>query len=385
MDTLFAPPERDSPEEVRASAAGRLARDSLGPVLDLLSDMAFILNARRQVVFANTAARAALGLDEDDFVGARIGELLDCIHVAEGPGGCGTSESCSVCGAVAAILEGLGGKAKVSQEGRFSTRGPGGPSALELKVTAVAVSLGLGDYVLVTLKDRADASRRQVLERLFFHDVMNGLSSIHAGVSLLGMKFGGEIEGHEYYRRLLSATEGLVEVVNQQRDLLLMEGGKLVADRRRIDLAGLTRRAVEAFEFADCARGKSLVLDCGPPGTGPFADTDPVLLGRVIVNMVKNAMEASEPGEEVRLSLGLEGDQARINVHNSAYMPRKVQLQVFQPAFSTKGSGRGMGTYSMRMLTETYLGGRIDFSSSELGGTNFWVLLPFCPQARPGL
>ncbi|MBK7188571.1 MAG: hypothetical protein IPH86_07860 [bacterium] len=57
-------------------------------------------------------------------------------------------------------------------------------------------------------------------------------------------------------------------------------------------------------------------------------------------------------------------------------MPRTVQLQVFQRSFSTKGRDRGIGTYSIKLLTEKYLGGKASFVSDEGQGTTFSVTLP---------
>jgi sensor histidine kinase regulating citrate/malate metabolism len=56
-------------------------------------------------------------------------------------------------------------------------------------------------------------------------------------------------------------------------------------------------------------------------------------------------------------------------------MPPEVQLQIFQRSFSTKGKGRGVGTYSMKLLTERYLGGKLAFTSAAGEGTTFtaWV------------
>ena len=54
-------------------------------------------------------------------------------------------------------------------------------------------------------------------------------------------------------------------------------------------------------------------------------------------------------------------------------MPANVQLQMFQRSFSTKGRGRGLGTYSVKLLTEKYLQGRIAFTSTSEAGTTFAV------------
>jgi sensor histidine kinase regulating citrate/malate metabolism len=63
-------------------------------------------------------------------------------------------------------------------------------------------------------------------------------------------------------------------------------------------------------------------------------------------------------------------------VHNPTVMPEEVQLQLFQRSFTTKGVGRGIGTYSMKLLGETYLAGRVAFDSHPETGTTFTLWLP---------
>jgi sensor histidine kinase regulating citrate/malate metabolism len=63
-------------------------------------------------------------------------------------------------------------------------------------------------------------------------------------------------------------------------------------------------------------------------------------------------------------------------VKNEGCIPRELQLLIFQRSFSTKGPGRGVGTYSMRLLGETYLGGIVSFATSLDDGTVFRIRLP---------
>jgi sensor histidine kinase regulating citrate/malate metabolism len=54
-----------------------------------------------------------------------------------------------------------------------------------------------------------------------------------------------------------------------------------------------------------------------------------------------------------------------------------VAKQIFQRSFTTKGElGRGVGTYSMRLLGGQYLGGHVHFTTSEEEGTEFSIRLP---------
>jgi signal transduction histidine kinase len=93
--------------------------------------------------------------------------------------------------------------------------------------------------------------------------------------------------------------------------------------------------------------------------------------------MVKNALEATSPREEIVLSCrAARGRRIEFRVYNPAYIPRDIQQQVFQRFFSTKGKDRGLGTYGMRLLSEQYLKGKVSFFSSPEMGTCFLARYP---------
>lgn len=101
--------------------------------------------------------------------------------------------------------------------------------------------------------------------------------------------------------------------------------------------------------------------------------TDVTILRRIIGNMVKNALEASLPGSPVRLSCHYADGKIRFSVNNENYMEKDIQLQLFQRSFSTKGFDRGTGTYSMKLLGEKYLKGKVGFDTSRESGTTFYI------------
>ena len=107
--------------------------------------------------------------------------------------------------------------------------------------------------------------------------------------------------------------------------------------------------------------------------------SDPLLLRRVIGNMVMNALEASQPGQTVVLRGYSRDGRLRIMVTNQGEMADEIRLQIFNRSFSTKVSnGRGLGTYSMKLFGERYLGGCVGFSSAD-GMTTFYIDLPTEP------
>jgi signal transduction histidine kinase len=57
-------------------------------------------------------------------------------------------------------------------------------------------------------------------------------------------------------------------------------------------------------------------------------------------------------------------------------MSESVQRQVFQRSFTTKELGRGLGTYSMKLLSERYLNGNVSFTTSPKQGTTFTARYP---------
>jgi sensor histidine kinase regulating citrate/malate metabolism len=99
--------------------------------------------------------------------------------------------------------------------------------------------------------------------------------------------------------------------------------------------------------------------------------------------MTKNALEATDPGGTVSLSCAAREASVVFGVHNPTYMPRNAQLQDFKRSFSTKGTGRAIGTFSIKLLGETYLGGSVWFSSSEELGTTFYLMLPQTADSSP--
>ena len=91
--------------------------------------------------------------------------------------------------------------------------------------------------------------------------------------------------------------------------------------------------------------------------------------------MIKNAIEASAAGGKVSISCTAGSTVVTFSVHNDGAMDSDIRLQMFRRSFSTKGKGRGTGTYSMKLIGEKYLGGRIWFDSSLRDGTTFFFEL----------
>jgi sensor histidine kinase regulating citrate/malate metabolism len=92
--------------------------------------------------------------------------------------------------------------------------------------------------------------------------------------------------------------------------------------------------------------------------------------------MLKNAVEATPEWGEVEIGSNYNNGEVDIWVKNKSFIKQEIQQQIFSRPVSTKGKNRGLGTYSMKLLTEQYLKGKISFETCEVNGTKFMIKLP---------
>ena len=337
-------------------------------VFDALPNVIMILNQYRQLVHCNQALLELLNLDNPNIIlGRRPGEILACEHACENQAGCGTTEACRTCGAALAIINSLSGQ-KDAQECRITVEREGARVALDLLFTATPFVLEGQRFIIVFLNNISDEKRRQVLEKIFFHDIINTAGSLRGIVELLGYSK-DPYKKQELLQDLEEVTDSLIEEILEQRDLVSAENNELVVRRTSVEAKELLSRVMDQFANHPAARGITLYLS--ETADNITFRCDPLLLKRVLGNMIKNALEAAQPGNTVKVGVVQRARQVEFWVNNPQVMPREVQLQVFQRSFSTKGNGRGVGTYSMKLLTERYLQGKVSFQVSETEGTTF--------------
>lgn len=112
---------------------------------------------------------------------------------------------------------------------------------------------------------------------------------------------------------------------------------------------------------------------------------DPGKIKQVLLNLVRNAIEATDESGAVTIELDKDGDGACVRVcDNGTGMPPEVVERIFEPFFSTKSQGTGLGMAICHSLVAQH-GGHIRIHSSECG-TSVEVSLPIHPlgEARDG-
>jgi signal transduction histidine kinase len=134
----------------------------------------------------------------------------------------------------------------------------------------------------------------------------------------------------------------------------------------------------ETMAYLQRRMPKAVTFTVSMPEVPLQASFNPALFGWVLENLTKNAVDAMEGAGELEVRLWNELGRATLDIRDTGRgMSRRVQRQVFDPGFSTKKRGWGLGLSLVRRIVKEYHGGQITILRSEEGiGTTFRVSLP---------
>lgn len=381
IETEFAAAERLNTDEVVEQSRKICSLPFVRDFLDAIPNMALVLNKYRQIVFANLAFRNFVGYDEQDkdlsyfyakYIGERPGEAVGCIRSDLTEGGCGTTVFCQTCGAVRSIINSQQLNKLDIQECRMLCGKEENP--LDLRIWSRPLEVNGAEYTVFSVMDISNEKRRKALERIFFHDVLNTAGGVKGLADLLSETGLDDAEIRDVAGMLAESSDQLIEEISAQRMLSAAESGDLQVSNQPLDSIEIMNRVIRQFHSDNIAKGKELLLNNESEKFN--FNSDAVLLRRVLINLVKNALEAIAEGGTVTLSSFVEGDSVYFTVHNAIVIPEDIQRQIFTRSFSTKGSGRGLGTYSIKLITEKYLHGNVSFISTTETGTIFTLRYP---------
>jgi K+-sensing histidine kinase KdpD len=374
MSTKHAPEERASKESLLKDYQIFENLTNVKEIINALPYIAAILNPERQVVYANDRLLEMLTVKSlEELLGYRPGEAINCIHSGEEASGCGTSESCKYCGAVNTILKCQKTNMPVKDECRIASKINSEHINFDLLVMASPFYVNKTQYIILTLNDISSEKRRKALEKIFFHDVINTAGTLKGIIELI-KDMDDEKEIKKFISLAANTSKDLVEEILSQRELISAENNELIIKREPVFSIDLIRDVVVQILYHPISIDRSVIID--KDSTDMTFTTDVKLLRRVLINMLKNALEATPAHGKVKVGCYADDNEVTIWVSNPGYIERVIQLQIFLRSFSTKGANRGLGTYSMKLLTEKYLGGKISFETNKENGTRFFVKLP---------
>jgi signal transduction histidine kinase len=203
------------------------------------------------------------------------------------------------------------------------------------------------------------------------HEIRNPLGVISSSAQLLGRQFPEPASG---VRQLLDIIQEETVRLNGLITDFLTFGRPARPVPCRIDLRTVAARAVEHIE--GLARERWIRVVAELPETPMPVSVDPDMIQQVLLNLLLNALEASRRQGVVTVRLGPADASLRLEVHdNGCGIAPENLSKIFNPFFTTKEKGTGLGLANAHRIIETH-GGSLTVHGSPHEGTTFRITLP---------
>jgi signal transduction histidine kinase len=130
-----------------------------------------------------------------------------------------------------------------------------------------------------------------------------------------------------------------------------------------------------SFQYLQSRFSKQVVFSFKAPDFPVMVSLNPILFSWIIENIVKNAIDAMRGKGKLAVAITVEGEFVKINVTDSGKgIPKKQFKKIFEPGFTTKKRGWGLGLTLTKRIVEEYHDGRIKVLNSEVNkGTTFQI------------
>lgn len=372
--TFFAPAQRGDLSVVKKQFDTINNVELIDQVFSKVPLMFQILNKHRQIIYINELLRKDLELKGINiFLGYRPGEVLQCKNAYLETGGCGTSKHCQYCGIINSIITSHKTQQLHSQEAIFESEINGKTEATTYKVSSKPFVWKNEVFTIVSFENINDKKRKEQLERTFFHDLMNKVTSISGLSEILEME--ETTHDNQFVKMIKRGIYDLADEINFQRNLINAEKDELVVNMNHLNSIDLLNQMKENFFAYESISNKTINIH--PESSDFDFKSDKVLINRILNNLIKNSLEAIYENETVTIGANIQGDNFEFWVQNHKVLSEEIKAKIFKRSFSTKGEGRGIGTYSVKLFTEKYLNGKAYFTSDPENGTIFFVKFPF--------
>ncbi|WP_395054269.1 sensor histidine kinase [Flavobacterium sp.] len=123
-----------------------------------------------------------------------------------------------------------------------------------------------------------------------------------------------------------------------------------------------------SFDYLKSRFSKQVIFTFKAPKKSVFIDINPALHSWTIENLMKNSIDAMKGKGNLKIVIDAEGNFVKINVIDSGKgIPKNQFRQVFEPGFTTKKRGWGLGLSLTKRIVEEYHKGKVKVLNSEIG------------------
>lgn len=202
------------------------------------------------------------------------------------------------------------------------------------------------------------------------HDINNVLTTLITTVDILKTEIDGADASQKHLMRLQKANEHLISLTKR---LSQVGRAHLVSETQKFDLCSVLEEAVSFSKTHKDVKGCHINLDCqkNVVVTG-FSD----MIHQMIFNLILNSAQAASEAGRIDIAVDAGKNQITIDItDNGPGIPEDKKENIFQPFYTTKETGTGLGMLSIQACVEAH-DGNIKVSESEIGGARFTIILP---------
>ena len=198
------------------------------------------------------------------------------------------------------------------------------------------------------------------------HDIRNPLSVIITSINILTSKKNVDAKTMETYERMERAVERIAYQIDEVLNFV---------KPRASYLKNTSLHEILASVLARIDIPKTVVMTT-PPNNIEFVG-DVISLEIVFVNLITNALQAIDNSGDITIDSYIEREKIIIKIHdNGPGVPSDIIPKIFDPLFTTKQTGTGLGLTSCKTIIEQH-GGYIEVESTVGKGTTFIITIPY--------
>lgn len=255
----------------------------------------------------------------------------------------------------------------------------------------------IGDEVVGRVWNFYDVTKEKEVNKMkdeflsmISHQLRSPLVSIKWIVSRLVEKEEVSEEGKEQLRGILSSSNRLVDMIGILLDVSRIESGLIAVEPEPIDVVRFVKDYIPEIKVMAAKKDIKIIFKNHPDSSSIM--TDKSALQNILQSIISNAIEYTEDGGEVEISLSEKDDMIILfSIRDTGIgIPKNDRDTIFDKftrasnAKDMKAEGTGLGLYIAREAAKL-LGGNIWFESEENVGTTFHIELPIKTRPQSGV
>ena len=329
-------------------------KQKLELLISLIHDAILLFDLKGELLYANSTAKAMLGIG--------------------GPAGPGAEE-------LRRKVSGLVYSKAASRDGVIEVEFPEGRKYCRVSLETLSSKVQ-SPAVFMVLRDITLEREIQKVKEEFFHSVAHDLRAplltMQGYIKLLEREFPPEAKQAGYVKSVKEASDRLFKMLENILDISRMEAGQLKPDKEKIKAGEFLSSAAESFRPLFEEKGVEFLVDVASAGDAEFS-ADSALLRRVIENLVSNAWKFTPAGGKVTASVAKYGPGLLFSVaDNGPGIPPDQMDTIFEKYKRLDQAhgeaGFGLGLAIARKIVELH-GGKIWAGAAPAGGSVFFVRL----------